>query len=355
METTPIMVKTSVTDTFKKVVVKNRYLIIYIFFGALSLLIEISLRIFLNQLLNFEYINIYAVIFGILFSAYANLKFNFNVPRKKYLRSVTYFFIVSISSYLSQLFLVDQIPNLLPENEYLTRILVSGIFFIFFYFVHLNFTFSKTVKIGYAVHPKSDMNLGKDENTAIDYSDFTHIDLIDESYNIDNICNDIILINSLISKLKTKKIQIHIMSKNPGQYLNQIPLEYVDVFIHYEDLASVAEEIYIGKNNIGVVLNDPKIDISELKTIVNKFKKIMILCIDKPGFSGQKFNEEYFELLDKLYQIKLQDTEITVDGGINDLNVKNFSVEKIVSQSFLSYGNNPIEKIINLKDSNKYG
>ena len=57
METTPIMVKTSVAGTFKKVVVKNRYLITYIFFGALSLLIEISLRIFLNQLLNFEYIN----------------------------------------------------------------------------------------------------------------------------------------------------------------------------------------------------------------------------------------------------------------------------------------------------------
>lgn len=349
------MVRANFYDILVKFVAKNRYFITYIFFGVLSLLLEVAVRVVLNQNFSFYLSDLFAILLGIIFSGYANLKFNFNVPRKKYFRSVIYFLLVSIFSYISQSYFVEQFPNFLPQNQYLSRVLVSGIFFIFFYFMHLRLTFSKVVKVGYAIHPKSNATFSQDEENAIEYADFIHIDLIDETYNTDNVCNDIVVINSIIEEQNKKNIQIHMMTKNPEKYLNKINIKNVDIFVHLDDMEKLRADKNLEVDTLGVVLNNAAMEIVELKKIVKDYKKIMVLCIDRPGFSGQKFNKKYYQLLKKLDEIKLHNNEITVDGGVNNENAKYFSVHKIVSQSYLVNGNNPIVKIFTLKEANRYG
>jgi pentose-5-phosphate-3-epimerase/putative flippase GtrA len=349
------MVKANFYDILVKFVAKNRYFITYIFFGVLSLLLEVAVRVVLNQNFSFYLADFFALLLGIIFSAFANLKFNFNVPKKKYLRSIIYFFLVSIFSYVSQSNFVAQFPNLLPQNEYLSRVLVSGIFFIFFYFIHLRLTFSKVVKVGFAIHPKSNTAFSEETENAIEYADFIHIDLIDETYNTDNVCNDIVIINSIIEKQKEKNIQIHMMTKNPEKYLNKINIKKVDIFVHLDEMEKLRVNKNLEVDNLGVVLNNPAMKTIELKKIVKDYKKIMVLCIDNPGFSGQKFNIKYYQLLKKLDEVKLHNNEITVDGGVNNNNAKYFSVQKIVSQSYLVNGNNPVIKIFTLKEENRYG
>jgi len=348
--------KSRLINSSLKILIKNKYLIVYIFYGITSLLIETIARIFVFNNINLLYSNYIPVLVGFIIMAYLNLKFNFNVPQKKYALSIFYFFSISIVSYSFQLFFATRFPNFLPENQYLSRFVISGLFFTVSYFLHTKSTFSSSVKIGYAIHPKNEMNLDTDSYDAIEYSDFIHIDLIDETYNPQNICNDTSVINKLISKLPNKSIQIHIMSKNPERYLNEIKYGNHDIFIHLDDLINFKDiNSLTTEKSFGVVINTPILETEELKKIVEKYNKIMVLCIDHPGFSGQEFNRDYLKLIRKLDEIRLPKTEITIDGGVNELNVKHFPVEKIVSQSYLINGNNPVSRILNLKESNRYG
>ncbi len=339
-----------------RILIKNKYLIVYIFYGLISLLIETISRIFIFNNDNLFYVKFIPVLIGFIVMAYLNLKFNFNVPQKKYALSIFYFFSISIVSYSFQLYFGNSFPDLFPENQYLSRFVISGLFFTVSYFLHTKSTFSSSVKIGYAIHSKSEMKLDKDSHEAIEYSDFIHIDLIDETYNPKNICNDTSVINELISMVSSKSIQIHIMSKSPERYLKEIKSGNHDIFIHLDDLINFEDiNSLTTEKSFGVVINTPNIEAEELKKIVKKYNKIMVLCIDNPGFSGQEFNTEYLKLIRKLNEIKLPKTEITIDGGVNELNVKYFPVEKIVSQSYLISGNNPVSRILNLKESNRYG
>ena len=328
----------------------------YIFYGITSLLIETISRIFIFNNEDLFYIKFLPVLIGFITMAYLNLKFNFNVPQKKYALSIFYFLSISIVSYSFQLFFVTRFPDFFPYNQYLSRFVISGLFFTVSYFLHTKSTFSSSVKIGYAIHPKNEMNLDKDSYEAIEYSDFIHIDLIDETYNPQNICNDTNEINKLISMLPNKSIQIHIMSKNPERYLKEIKYGNHDIFVHLDDLVNLKDKNYLStEKSLGVVINTPTLETGKLKKVVEQYNKIMVLCIDHPGLSGQKFNKDYLKLIREIDELRLPKTEITIDGGVNELNVKYFPVEKIVSQSYLLNGNNPISRILNLKESNRYG
>ena len=116
---------------------KNRFLILYITFGFLSLLVENFVRIFLINFFNLNITNIVAIFVGIFLAYFLNVKFNFKVPVQRLRISMLYFFLVSIFSITIQFFF----GNLTNLNFIQNRYLISAIFFIVAYFLHRRFTF----------------------------------------------------------------------------------------------------------------------------------------------------------------------------------------------------------------------
>ena len=79
---------------------------------------------------------------------------------------------------------------------------------------------------------------------------------------------------------------------------------------------------------------------------------VQVLSIDKPGFSGQKFNEKALETIRKLNEHKLtHQFTISVDGGVNLSNIGKLDVEYVVSGSCVLNSENPPLQIRRLQTS----
>ena len=77
------------------------------------------------------------------------------------------------------------------------------------------------------MHPisytKGILEIGKIIKKTRIIPDFINIDLIDETYNSENISIDIEILHKIRELWPQKKLQIHIMSKNPNFWINQLP------------------------------------------------------------------------------------------------------------------------------------
>ena len=109
---------------------QKKFLIIYIIIGFFSILFELFLRnIFIKFNLNQLIYNYLPIVFGILLAFYFNIRFNFSVPKIYLKRSLLYFFIISIMSFIIQktvknLFIIQ----FLDYNS--QRIIFSGVLFL---------------------------------------------------------------------------------------------------------------------------------------------------------------------------------------------------------------------------------
>ena len=86
------------------------------------------------------------------------------------------------------------------------------------------------------------------------------------------------------------------------------------------------------------------------KTIEN-FEEILILSINKPGVSGQKFNEESYNLINRINLLKIRNNlNVCVDGGVKSNLINKFTSEKVVSGSDVLNSENPVKKIMMLQN-----
>ena len=121
---------------------KNRFLILYVIFGIISLYIESIIRDFLENYIN-NLLSSSISILSSIFTAYIlNINFNFKVPKKRLVRSMNYFLLVSLLSVTFQ-YLFSQIINLDFINN---RYLISGLLFFIAYIFHENIHL-KTIKV----------------------------------------------------------------------------------------------------------------------------------------------------------------------------------------------------------------
>ena len=121
------------------------------------------------------------------------------------------------------------------------------------------------------------------------------------------------------------------MTKKPKNFLERVSKFSDLIFVHWEIDDNLQDIIEITKKNhsqIGVVLHCVNNYDNLLEEITDKFSNIMVLCIPEAGFSGQKFDERGYVLIDKLNQIqKNKKINLYVDGGINNTNIKNINAE----------------------------
>lgn len=338
-------------NEFNLIIYKYRYLFLYIIFGALSLSIESALRSFLSLFLDDFIANLISLFFGVCIAYYLNSKFNFKVPKDRIKISIFYFFCVSIFSFSIQ-YTVGSATNL---NFFQNRFLLAGTLFIVAYFLHRRLTFKEFQKLGIAIHLNNNDEVDSIFQQIGNYPDFIHIDLIDETYNENNIAINLDKLDKIVNIWKSKKIQLHIMSKNPSYWINELAHYNLEIFFHsncnegYQQLQSSFED-----KNLGIVL-DKNIEDKELELILRKFSNIMVLSIDKPGESGQKFNKEFESFINKLIKKSLvRKNKLTLDGGMTPTVASNFDVQEIVSASSVLGSANSKFQIINFQTSQKY-
>lgn len=341
---------------YKFIYYKYRFFIGYIFIGVLSILIEIILYNFLSIYSGNEVLNsLFAVIIGILISFWLNIRYNFKVSKSKRNKALGYFVLISIFSYLIQIFFIKKIQVYLSYE--ISRILISGSMFWIAYFFHSKFSFKDFKKVGVAIYANGVEDINQIFNNISNFPDFIHIDIVDESVNKNS--KEVLSYKAEVIKAfwNSKFIEAHIMSKTPKKWILDI-IKHVDRIYIQVDINEDLNEIltYIKNNNCeaGLVLQNKK-DIGFFEKHYKLIDSILILAIEKPGFSGQQFEMKSLELITLINNHKYRNRiTLNVDGGVNAKNIYLLKSENVVSGSYVLNSENPIKNIMILQTSSQY-
>ena len=335
---------------------KYRFFFGYVIIGIFSLLIELILFKTLNGFFKNQFLNSFiSVILGILFSFWINVRYNFKISKIKRNRALLYFLIISLTSYVVQFFLINKFENYFSYE--ILRLIFSGSFFWIAYLIHRNFSFKDYKQVGVAIYANGVENIKYIFDRIENYPDFIHVDIVDETINED--AEQTLSFKSEVIRgyWNSKFIEIHIMSKTPKKWILET-IDHVDcIFIHCdinENIEEILSFIKSKKVKPGIVIQEFKhIDIFEKHHDI--IDNILILCIEKPGFSGQKFKMESLKLIEEINKNKYRDQiTLTIDGGINNENISLIKSEKVVSGSYVLNDKDPIKNIMILQTSSQY-
>ncbi len=331
---------------------KFNFFVKYCIIGLLSISLELLLRKIFLQINSPKIITaIIPLIIGITFAFICNVNFNFKIPRYYYKKSFTYFSIISISSFTFQYFL-SKFFIFQNFNYEITRFLISGAVFLIAYNFHIKFSFAKNKKVSVAVYLDNKENIEDIFKKVEFYPDYIHVDFVDETMNENVGRPNFEKFYEIKKRWPNHRIESHIMSTKPSKYIDQFS-KYSDViYFHYE----IDEEIekvksLIENHNIksGLVLHASK-NYSNLENIIKSYKEVLILCIEKPGESGQQFLDTSNDLIDKINKLRTRDKfNLCVDGGLSQKNISKIECEKIVSASNVFENKNPKKQITNLQ------
>ena len=336
---------------------KKKFLFLYTLIGFTSILLELFLRSILIELdLNKFVYNFIPLFLGIFYAFYLNIKINFFVPKVFLKKSLIYFIIISLISFIVQKFL--QNTQILTDYNYnIKRVFSSGLFFLIGYFLHSTFTFKKSIKVGVAIYANGFEELEIIKNKIGEFPDFIHIDIVDKTMkeNADEI--DFSKLDAIKRIWPGKEIHTHIMSTHPLKLIQKVIKFSKIIYVHkevQEDLNDLRN--YMLDHNVipGIALHS-KLNYANIEKDTEGFKEIMLLSIDKPGFSGQKFNQRTFELINKIDQMKNRsDINLLVDGGVNSKIIRKINCEKIVSGAAVLKSDKPITEIMKLQTVSRY-
>ena len=268
---------------------------------------------------------------------------------------MSYFLIISIFSYFIQTFLIEQLETSLSYEE--LRVITSGSFFWIAYLFHRRFSFKDFKKVGVAIYANGIEDLGLIHNKVKDYPDFIHVDIVDETYN--NESKQVLTYKTEVIRgyWNSKFIECHIMSTNPKKWILEIIQNVDRIFFHCEIDEDVEELLSLIKENncqSGLVIQN--IDqLSVFEKYHHMIDSLLVLSIENPGYSGQSFKSDAFELISKINNHKFRNKiSLVVDGGINNKNISLIRSENVVSGSYVINSKDPIKNIIILQTSSQY-
>ena len=318
---------------------------------------ELFLRSILIDLGQNKYLyNFLPLLVGIFYAFYLNIKINFFVPKVFLKKSLIYFVTISLMSFIVQK-LIQNSQVFIDYNYNIKRIFSSGLFFLIGYFLHLTFTFKKSIKVGVAIYANGYEELEIIKHKIGEFPDFIHVDIVDKTMkkNADEI--DFSKLDAIKKIWPAKEIHTHIMSKHPLRLIQKVIKFSKIIYVHKEVNENLNDlKKYMLDHNVipGIALHS-KLNYKNIEKDTEGFKEIMLLSIDKPGFSGQKFNERTFELINKIDQMRNRsDINLLVDGGVNSQIIKKINCEKIVSGAAVLKSDKPITEIMKLQTVSRY-
>jgi ribulose-phosphate 3-epimerase len=198
-----------------------------------------------------------------------------------------------------------------------------------------------------------------EEVIAIDKAgaDYIHIDVMDGQF-VPNITVGPLVVGA-IRKFTVKPFDVHLMIKNPENYVKEFADAGSDIItVHAEATNHLHRLIYqikdLGKM-AGVSLN-PATSVSALEEIIADIDLVLVMSVN-PGFGGQKFIQSSIEKVKKVKELILRKNSkalVEVDGGVNDKNVallKAAGCDIVVAGSYVFKGDYR-QRIESLKNSN---
>lgn len=322
-----------------------RHFIIYILIGFSSVLLEINLIKFFkieDSLYKFIIFN-----FCVFFAFFLNYFYNFQSLKLSFNKSIIYFFFISYFSFFSQLILSNFFYDIQRDYNN-SRLIFSGFCFIYFYYLHLKFSFKEIKRIGIAVYPEKDNNFADIFNKTKILIDFIHIDIIDNTlYDTDkNFC--INTLNKILEQNSNYNFHMHLMSKNLD-IIDKYSSEFDVIFVHYDVIRKNIE--YLNNVKVGIAFHHKeKIDYKFLSSNKKNIKNILYLNIEKPGISGQKFDDASIPTILNLNKYCLiNKIEFFLDGGVNLNVIKKINVKNYITYSSIVNSVNPYKSLMKLK------
>ena len=156
-----------------------------------------------------------------------------------------------------------------------------------------------------------------------------------------------------LSSLTNKKLDVHLMMKDPMEYIKEISnIDNIwNITIHLEidkDIKKILS--YIGSLGIkrGISIK-PNTDIDKLIPYLDDIDLILVMTVE-PGLGGQKFIEGSTKRISDIKNlIKDRDIVLEVDGGINIDTIDKVRETSIaVVGSYITRSNDPIASINSL-------
>ena len=119
-------------------------------------------------------------------------------------------------------------------------------------------------------------------------------------------------------------IDCHLMVDNPAAHFAQFAEAGGDsVTFHYEAVDDVAATIRAAREQelqVGVAFN-PETEPEDVAAVAGDADIVLCMAI-KPGYSGQPFQDETYDRVERLRKALPEGIHIQVDGGVNADNIK---------------------------------
>ncbi len=186
-------------------------------------------------------------------------------------------------------------------------------------------------------------------------ADWFHLDIMDGVF-VPNISFGFPIIEA-VKKHATKPLDVHIMIKNPDDYILEFKALGVDILtFHYEASTHIHRTVQAIKQagmKVGIALN-PHTPVYLLTDILSDLDLVLIMSVN-PGFGGQKFITNSLTKVKQLREMAYEKNPsliIEVDGGVN-LETGRLLVDAganaLVAGSFVFNSESPKETINSLK------
>ena len=156
-----------------------------------------------------------------------------------------------------------------------------------------------------------------------------------------------------LSKISEKKLDVHLMVKDPMYYIEQIKdltnIEYITIHLEIDkDIKDILSKIKSYGYKTGLSIK-PNTDINYLIPYLEDLDLILLMTVE-PGLGGQPFIESSIKKIKDLKKlINNTNVKIEVDGGINNKTINQVKEANIaVVGSYITKSENPTDAINNL-------
>ena len=189
----------------------------------------------------------------------------------------------------------------------------------------------------------------------VENAQMLHIDVMDGHF-VPNISVGIPVVKC-ISKVSNMFLDVHLMISNPLEYIEDFANAGADLIcFHIEcesDAIKTISKIRDFNKKVGIAVK-PNTNAQSIYNIIHLVDMVLIMTVE-PGFGGQVFIDGVIPKIKEVANL-IKDrnicVEISVDGGINDINAKKCvqaGASIFVAGSFVFDDENPHKKIELLK------
>ncbi len=235
--------------------------------------------------------------------------------------------------------------------------MISGCAFSLAYVLHRRYSFSDFKKVGVAVYANGVEDIKSIRERIGNFPDIIHVDVIDASYGREDHEVRTYRLEVIRAYWPRKPIHVHIMSRTPSRYLQEI-FPHVDrIYVHLEideDAGLVLGSIKEAGKQAGIALL-PETPLEAALQHLERIDGILLLAILTPGSSGQSFQMSTLERVSDInHWPERSRVDVCVDGGVTEATVGLLNVEIVVSGSSVLGSTDPRRQIMRLQTSSNY-